>query len=74
MVSRLTGADPWHQSLLYTPREAAHSHHDEAVQRMIDAAEIFIGKPPLGPGEELVLLHNGRRYGILPAGWAGSAK
>jgi hypothetical protein len=29
----------------YTSREPARSHHDEAVQRMIDAGEIFIGKP-----------------------------
>lgn len=40
----------------------------ETVKRKILEGEIHIGKPPLAPGEKLVILDNGTRYGIEEIG------
>jgi hypothetical protein len=54
------------------------AHPDLSVEALIDLAvekeatgEVQVGRPPLGPGEELVTVENGCRWGIISADWPG---
>jgi hypothetical protein len=51
------------------------AHPDLSPEELIDLAteketsgKIKVGKPPLSPGEELTLMENGTRWGIISAG------
>lgn len=47
---------------------SAYGGTPETVRHQIAHAAIYIGKPPLKPTERLVMLDNGKRYGIADDG------